>query len=316
MRAFRTFVFFVFACFLALPAFSQGTGRSPQLWQDRGDIASLDLTAGSGGKSHEPGTKFKFIKESSAGTSPKFEVEDENGTKWKVKLGEEVRSETAATRLVWAVGYFVDEDYFRPEIQVKGMRKLSRGQEFVSGNSVTSVRLERMSKTDDSAQWSWFDNSFNGTRELSGLKVMMALINMWDLKEINNSASDGQYEVADLGASFGSTGNNFTRSKGVLKDYAATKFIERVTATYVDFIMDSRPFALSVVNFPNYRFRTQMQNVVKNIPIDDVRWIGGLLGQLSTSQIQDAFRTSGFSPAEVEGYTRAVMGRIAELKKL
>ena len=98
---------------------------------------------GSGGKNHKPGTKFKFIKESSEGTSPKFEVEDEHGAKWKVKLGPEVKSETAATRLVWAVGYFVDDDYYRPQIHVQGLMPLSRGQEFVSGDTVTDVRLER-----------------------------------------------------------------------------------------------------------------------------------------------------------------------------
>ena len=79
---------------------------------------------------------------------------------------------------------------------------------------------------------------------------MMALINGWDLKQINNGSVDGQYGVSDLGASFGRTGNNFTRSKGVMKDYAETKFIEKVTPTYVDFVMHSRPFFLSVVNLP------------------------------------------------------------------
>ena len=100
-------------------------------------------SAGSGGKDHEPGTNFKFIEESSTGTSPKFEVEDENGITWKVKLGEEVKSETAATRLLWAAGYFVDDDYYRPQIHVQGLKRLARGQEFVSGDTVTGVRLER-----------------------------------------------------------------------------------------------------------------------------------------------------------------------------
>ena len=118
----------------------------------------LDLVAGSGGKGHEPGTHFTFIKESSDGTSPKFDVEDENGTKWKVKLGAEVKSETAATRLVWAAGYFVDDDYYRPEIHVQGLKRLARGQEFVSGDTVTDVRLER------DAQKRRFEGAGAGTR--------------------------------------------------------------------------------------------------------------------------------------------------------
>ena len=48
-------------------------------------------------------------------------MKDERGTKWKVKLGEEAKTETAAARLLWAAGYLVDEDYYRPSIRVAGM---------------------------------------------------------------------------------------------------------------------------------------------------------------------------------------------------
>jgi hypothetical protein len=62
----------------------------------RRDIAALDILNGE----HQPGTSFKFIEESKSGTSPKFVVEDAKGAKWKMKLGYEVKSETAATCLV------------------------------------------------------------------------------------------------------------------------------------------------------------------------------------------------------------------------
>jgi len=313
--AFRV-VALIAALFLALPILAQQGGSSPVLWRNRGDVSALDLVAGSGGKDNEPGTNFKFIRESSAGSSPKFEVEDEHGTRWKVKLGAEVKSETAASRLLWAVGYFVDDAYYRTQINVRGLPPLARGREFVSGDTVTSVRLERDHKRNDSKDWSWYENPFTGTREFNGLKVMMALINIWDLKQVNNGSADGEYWVTDLGASFGRTGNNFTRSKGIVEDYAASKFIEKVTPTYVDFVMHSRPFPLSIVNFPYYRSRTRMERVVKGIPIAHARWIGNQLGRLSTRQIHDSFRTAGFSPAEVDGYSRVVMKRIAALKKL
>lgn len=316
MRVYKRSVAIILALFLAPPIFAQKTGSTAVIWHDRGDVSALDLVAGSGGKDNEPGINFKFIKESQNGTSPKFEVEDENGVMWKVKLGEEVRSETAATRLLWAVGYFVDDAYYRQQIHVQGLKRLARGQQFVSGDTVTSVRLERHRKSDDAKGWSWYENPFVGTRELNGLKVMMALINIWDLKQINNGSADGQYAVTDLGASFGRTGNSFTRSKGVVEDYAASKFIENVTPTYVDFVMHSRPFFLSIANFPNYRTRTRMESVVKGIPIADARWIGNQLGQLSTKQIGDSFRAAGFSAAEVDGYIRVVMQRIAALRKL
>jgi hypothetical protein len=316
MRVLRPVVSVIATLFLALPVFAGQAGTSPELWRDRGDVSLLDLVAGSGGKGHEPGTNFKFIKESSTGTAPKFSVKDENGAIWKVKLGEEVKAETAASRLMWAAGYFVDDDYYRAQIRVLGLPRLARGREFVSGNTVSSVRLERDRESVDSMVWSWYENAFAGTRELNGLKVMMALINGWDLKQINNGTVEGQYGVTDLGASFGRTGNSFTRSKGVMKDYAESGFIEKVTPTYVDFVMHSRPFLLTIFNFPNYRFRTRMESVVKRIPIADARWIGNQLGQLSIEQIRDSFRAAGFSFREVNGYAKVVMQRIAALNKL
>ena len=312
------------ALILALPVFAQQGGTASVLWRDRGDVAALNLLDGPGGKARAPGTEFKFIKESLNGTAPKFEVEDENGAKWKVKLGPEVKSETAAARLVWAAGYFTDDDYYRPEIRVKGLQALSRGNRYISDAAaglVRGVRLERADSAKKSDDWSWYDTRFAGTREFNGLRVMMALINNWDLKEINNGVSDeggaGQrYFVADLGASFGRTGDTFARSKGVMKDYAQTSFVKKVTPDRVDFVMHSRPFFLTIFNFPNYLFRTRMESIPKHIPIADARWLGNELGQYSTDQIGDCFRTAGFSPAEVEGYTRVVMLRIDALKKL
>jgi len=38
--------------------------------------------------------------------------------------------------------------------------------------------------------------------------------------------------------------------------------------------MHSRPFILTIVNVPNYRFRTRMESVTQHIPIADARWLG------------------------------------------
>ena len=315
-------IFPIIAVFLALPAFAQQAVTPVALWSDRGDVSALDLRAGPGGENLPPGTNLKFIQEFKDGTSTKFEVEDENGAKWKVKLGPEAKSETAATRLVWAAGYHADEDYYRPQIRVQGMKRLSRGQEYVSMDGIVrEARLERQNDQKKLNNWSWYDNDFVGTREFNGLRVMMALINNWDLKKLNNAvydegAAEGRYEISDLGASLGRTGNTFGRSKGVMKDYAEAKFIKKVTPESVDLVMHSRPFFLYIFNLPYYLSRTRMESVAKHIPIADARWIGDRLGQFSPEQIRDCFRAAGFSPTEVEGYTRVVMQRIEALKKL
>ena len=308
---------------LALPVLAQQAGPMAMARRDRGDVVALNLLDGPGGKIRAPGSKFTFIEESKGGTAPKFVVEDENGAKWKVKLGPEAKPETAASRLLWAAGYFADEDYYRAQIRVVGMKPLSRGSKYITHDgSAREARLERADGAKKLHDWSWYETRVAGTREFNGLRVMMALINNWDLKTDNNSVYDqgdaGQrHVVSDLGASLGRTGSSFTRSKGVMKDYVQTGFIRRVTPDHVDFVMHSRPFFLLFVFKPNYySLRTRMESIARDIPISDARWLGNRLGQLSTGQIGDCFRAAGYSPAEVEGYTRAVMQRIDALKQL
>jgi hypothetical protein len=150
---------------------------------------------------------------------------------------------------------------------------------------------------------------------------MMALVNNWDLKEVNNAVygekgQGSRYVISDLGASFGETGNSITRSKSNLEDYAGTEFIQKVTPEHVDFFLSSRPFFPTAVDVPNYLTRTKMQDVAKHIPLAHAKWLGGLLGQLSAEQIRDCFRAAGYSPQEVEGFAKVVQGRIADLKRL
>jgi len=297
--------------------------QAPILWTDRGDIRALDLIGGAGGKEHQPTGKFTFVKEETDGSNPKFILRDEQGVQWKAKLGPEVKSETAATRLVWAAGYFTDEDYYLPELRVENMGRMKRGGEFISADgTVRGVRLERYLKGERKAgNWSWFKNPFIGSKEFNGLKVMMALINNWDLKEINNSiyqvkGERPRYVVTDLGATFGETGNTITRSKSNPEDYAKSEFVQKVNKDKVDFHLSSRPFFITAIDVPNYNKRTRMQEVPKDIPIADAIWLGKLLEPLSDDQIRDVFRAAGYNDKDVEDNATVVKQRITDLTRL
>src|SRR5215472_8657055 len=164
------------------------------MWREPADIASRDLYYGPGGKEHAPHGTFTFEKEDLQNANPKFDVVDEDGVKWRVKLGDEARPETAATRLLWAVGYFANEDYFMPEIHVKNLPRLRRGRQHASPDgAVRNARLKRRLKDEKKIGfWKWADNPFKDTREWCGLRVMMAVISNCDLKDVNNSI----YQVA------------------------------------------------------------------------------------------------------------------------
>src|SRR5579872_3996130 len=86
----------------------------PVMWTEPQDIRARNLIYGAGGEAGQPRAPFTFTEEDQEGSNPKFDVVDGNGTKWKVKLGLEARPETAASRLVWAIGYYSENDYFLP----------------------------------------------------------------------------------------------------------------------------------------------------------------------------------------------------------
>jgi len=295
------------------------------MWAYPTDVATRDLFYGPGGRKDEPRGTFTFEKEDLDGTNPKFVVRDQDGVKWKVKLGEEARPETVASRLVWAAGYFADEDYFLPAFKVEAMpTPLHRGEKLVARDgSMYNVRLKRYLKGDEKlGHWSWRDDPFTGSREWNGLRVLMALINNWDLKDSNNSIRehDGAqiYFVSDLGASFGATGRRLTRagSKGNIEQYENSRFIVRTTAGLVDFRTPSRPVFIHVFELPDYIRRIHLEWIGKNIPRSDARWMGDLLSRLSPDQIHSAFRAAGYTPQEIDGFSGVVEKRIAELKQL
>jgi hypothetical protein len=189
------------------------------------------------------------------------------------------------------------------------------------------VRLERArDPTRPSATWRWRDNPFIGTRDFDGLRVMMALMNNWDLKDENNLVYErpggggvvAVYEVADLGATFGTAGYGWPErtSKGNLDAYRRSRFIRRATPEAIDFESPALPPLFYLFDLPDWARRVRMRAVGRRIPTAHVRWIGGWLDRLSPAQLGDAFRAAGFAPAEVEQYVAVLRARIARLAAL
>ncbi len=304
--------------------------HSAVLWTDPGDIRSRDLYWGLGGREHQPQLPVEFLQEDAKGTSPKFDVRDAAGKKWKAKLGVESKPETAAARLLWAIGYEANENYFFPDLQVTNMpARLQRGQNLAGRNgNVPNVRLQRHSEHEKKiANWNWRHNPFVGTREFNALRVMMGLIGNWDLKDDNNAVYESEkdpgpalYEVSDVGTSFGTAGKSYNDkvSKGNRGAYRRTRLIAHKHEDYIDLNFPKRPPLTELLEFEwiFYFHQLRMRWIGKHIPRADAKWIGSLLAQLSPAQIRDAFRAAGYSPEEVSSYTEAVISRIQELNSL
>jgi len=294
------------------------------LWREPTDISTRNLLNGPGGPDRRPKGRLTFVAEDLKETRPKFVVTDEAGVRWKIKLGSEAQPEVAATRLVWAVGYFADENYFLPKVQVENLGPLRRGSEFVlPDGTVFGARIERAERSATKGTWPWFHNPFDGTTELNGLRVLMALINNWDLLTDNNSIRDrqgvtGAYYVGDLGATFGRVSGAWVSTRNNAQDYANSTFIRSVSSKTVDFTARTCSIVIPVLYiFPNYFWQcTQDNRVLERIPVADAAWIAQWLSRLSPEQIADAFRAASYTPAEVTMLSSAVHERIVALSGL
>ena len=301
------------------------------LWRNPGVVSSRNLFHGPGSPELAPAPPFTFIEEDKSGESPKFDVKDARGVRWSVKLGEEAQSETTATRLVWSVGYFVEEAYYFDRAEVNNLPKhLSRGDQYVvSDGVVEGARFEPRRaniKRDDT--WDWDKNPFKKTKTLSGLKVLMILLNNFDARAANNrillNRETGNrvahYYVTDLGATLGRAGGlGGKRTKNNLEDFLSTRFVMGVEDGAVEFDYDTRPSRLghlSVLYPPYYLGQVKKEKSMRGIPVSHARWIGGLLNQLSDEQLRDAFRAANYSEEIREGYVRSLRMRIRQLARL
>jgi hypothetical protein len=285
------------------------------LWQPPADIECRDLFYGPGGAENapDPSMPFTYVKRSKSGTQKKIIVRDVHGDKWTVKFGNEAQPETAATRIVWAVGYHADQDYFVPRARIVG-------QEYIDAREVRFERHDGRYK--EVGNWSWEANPFLGTREFEGLKVLMALLKNWDLNEKNNDiimakkiAGPNIYYVADLGATIGRTGTFLNRlwgdapatisfspgkSKGDPYAFTSERFIDEVRGGRVYFHIR----------------RSHSRHRVDGVSVESARWMGAWLGRLSDKQLADAFCASGYDQAETSLLVSVVRARIIELQRL
>ena len=271
------------------------TGK-PVFWREPADIESRNLLLGAGGEAMKPDiSKLTFIEQKTGGYSTKYRVRDAKGNEWIAKIGKEAQPDTAANRLLWALGYETEIAYLVPKVKIEGKGEYE------------NVRLEaRPAEVKRAGNWMWESNPFKDTSEFRALKILMVMINNWDMKDDNNeilavrgdTTGEGElrYIISDLGGSFGKTGGFFARSRNKPSDYVKADFIKGVKGDVID-------FAYSGKN----------QKLFEGITVADAQWLSNLFKRLSDEQIKDAFRSANYSAEEVDMLTGAMKERINAL---
>lgn len=269
---------------------------TPVMWKEPTDLESRNLLLGAGGDDMKPDvSKLTFIEEKTGGFSKKYRVRDAKGNEWIAKIGKEAQTDTAANRLLWALGYETEIAYLVPKATIEGKGEYE------------NVRLEaRPANVKRGGNWMWENNPFQDKPEFRGLKVLMVLLNNWDMKDDNNeilatrgdTTGEGElrYIISDLGATFGKTGGFLSRSRNDVPDYVKADFIKKVNGDVIDF-----------------SYSGKNQKLFEGLTVADARWAHNLLKRLSDEQIKDAFRAANYTPEQVDLLAGAVKTRINAL---
>lgn len=296
---------------------------NPVLWRDPGPVESLDFVGGVGGREGAPQPPFTFVEEVMSGSNPKLRVTDANGKEWSVKFGSEVNAETFATRLAWAVGYFVEPAYFVPRGVIQNVGKLERAKSVIqpsgdfSNARFEAVKEKGVKKIDDKESWSWVKNPFLNDKELAGLRVIMMLLSNWDNKDVRDvkrgsntaiyrtrtaNGIEDRYLITDWGGSMGKWGGYLGREKWDCKGFRdQTKdFVKGVRNEFVQ-------FGYSGQHTDDFKV---------NIRRDDVQWLMHYLGRITDAQLAAGLRASGATPEEVDCFTQSLRNRILQLKNV
>jgi hypothetical protein len=94
---------------------------TPVMWKDPTDLESRNLLIGAGGDEMKPDiSRVTFIEQKSGGYSTKYRVKDAKGNEWVAKIGKEAQTDTAANRLLWALGYETEIAYLIPHLKIEG----------------------------------------------------------------------------------------------------------------------------------------------------------------------------------------------------
>jgi len=294
------------------------------LWRDPGMIETLDMSAGPGGTGAAPVAPFRFLEEHEGGSQPCVSVEDGRGRRWRVKWGEEVRSENFAVRLTWGCGYFAETTYFVGDGTIDGAKDLTRARTCIDDQCrFVEARFElddpAVKKLFEEHGWAWNDNPFVGTRELHGLKILVMLLSNWDTKDRRDVARgsntaifehrlpgggrEARYLITDWGGSMGRWGSNMvTRARWDLAGF------EDQTPQFVTSSGEG------IVKFGYTGQRTE--DVAAGITIEDVRWLCRSLSRITDAQLLSALHASGANEDEARRFSTAIRNRVEQLQRI
>ena len=292
-----------------------------RLWRDPGAVTLADLRFGPGGEDGAPMPPFVFVQEHFEGSQPCVAVRDGRQRLWRVKWGHEVRPESFAVRFAHGCGYFAEVTHFVEEGTIEGATGLTRARECIGDDC--RFREARFELEDPDTRmlfgehsWSWDDNPFLGTPQLSGLKIVVMLLSNWDTKDRRDVARgsntaifehrvrpfgrEARYLITDWGGAMGKWGANIV-SRGRWDPDG----FEAQTPHFVTGVKDG------IVQFGYVGQRTA--DVAYDIAVEHVAWFHDVARRLTNDHLRAGLLASGATGDEAARFASALLERIRQL---
>ena len=291
-----------------------------ELWRTPMSMSTEEWTCGPGGCGLKPTPPFRFVKEETAGSSPKIDVRDARGRNWSVKFGGEAIPECFSSRFVNAIGYVAEPTFCLADVRIDGLPKLRRATRHMikPDGRFTLGRFELRGEKEmvflPGCSWAWNANPFLGTHELAGLKIVMMLLSNWDAKDarkgedsnsgVFSTTQSGKprllYSVFDWGASLGKWGGAARRDQSDCVGYSDD------TSHFVDV---EGPGAVE------WGFSGKYSDDLKaGVGLTDIRWLLPYLERITPDQLHAGLTASGATPRQAGCWASSLEERIRQLE--
>ena len=292
-----------------------------RIWREPTAEDAADLRFGPGGAGSVPVPPFRFVEEHLAGSQPCVAVRDGQDRLWRVKWGHEARPESFAVRFAWACGYFAEVTHYVRSGVVEGAADLTRARSCLEEDGrFSDARFELEDRSVrmffDEHSWSWDDNPFVGTPQLSGLKIVVMLLSNWDTKDrrdvsrgsntaifeyrVSRFAREARYLITDWGGAMGKWGSNVvSRGRWDPEGFAAQ------TPSFVKGVVDGW------VSFGYQGQRTA--EIARGIPLEHVAWFHRYARRLTRDGLQQGLLACGATDDEAVRFAAAIIDRIRQL---
>jgi hypothetical protein len=291
-----------------------------RIWREPSTAAAGDLRFGPGGPGGIPEPPFRFVEEHAVGSQPCVGIRDAQDRLWRVKWGHEARPEAFAVRVAAACGYFAEVTHFVPSGVIMDAKDLVRARQCIDeGGAFTGARFELEDRDVrmlfDEHSWSWDDNPFVGTKQLSGLKIVTMLLSNWDTKDRRDVARgsntaifevrsrwgrEARYLITDWGGAMGRWGSNI-----VVRDRWDPAGFEQQTTQFVTAVRDG------YVNFGYQGQRTA--EIARGITVEHAAWFYRYARRLTEPALRQALVACGAEQHEADVFARALVERIRQL---